>query len=255
MNIFKRELRAGLKPFLFWTLGLFFLVFIGMTKSIGLSAGGGPYADLADAFPRLVVAMMGLAGVDIGTFGGFYAVLAQYAAILTAVYAVWLGNAAVSRESVDKTYEFVFTKPRSRSFILAQKLMAGFVPLTAYCALDCVFSAAAKAAVPMDTENSFSFLPFAAGTWLTGLVFFSLAALFAAAAKNAERGSRFGNAAILICYALGVVYDMLENGGLVLFFTPFRYFAPDMLLRPARAPLRRLCLIVSAALCLSPSAL
>lgn len=123
MNILKRELKAGFKPFLFWTIGLFVLVFVGLTKSTGLSSGGEGIMDLVNAFPKVVLAIMGMVGIELDTFGGFYSVLAQFALILTSVYAVWLGNSAVGKESVDKTYEFIFTKPRSRSFILNRKLI------------------------------------------------------------------------------------------------------------------------------------
>ena len=140
MNLLSKEIKSGLKPFLFWTLGLFMFVFAGIVKSSAAMADGQFMVDLISKFPRIVVAAMGMANVDISQFGGFYAVLMQYIFVLTAVYAAHLGSRAVSRESVDKTYEFLFTKPRSRSFILAYKLLAGLVFLTIYAALNFVFS-------------------------------------------------------------------------------------------------------------------
>ena len=230
MNILKRELRAGLKPFLFWILGLFVLVFMGVVKSTGVSGGGESFQKLADSFPRIVLAVFGIMGIDIGSFGGYYAVLAQYAAIVTAVYAVHLGYNAVSRESVDKTYEFVFTKPRSRSFILARKLLAGFLYLTAFCILDYLFSAAATAKLGIEEDLTTEFWLFTLGSWLVGLLFFSLAVMFAAMARSAEKGSKLGNISILVGFAAGVAYDMMNNGGIVRLFAPFRYFTSSEVL-------------------------
>ena len=139
MNLFRRELKAGLKPFLLWTLGLFVFIFAGIVKSSAAMADGQFMTELISKFPRIVVAVMGMANVDIAQFGGFYAVLMQYVFVLTAVYAVHLGNNAVSRESIDKTYEFLFAKPRSRSFILARKLLSALVYLVAYAALNLWF--------------------------------------------------------------------------------------------------------------------
>ncbi len=248
MNILKRELKFGLKPFLFWSIGLFFLVFIGLTKGTGFTSGSEDIAKLLDAFPKVVLAMMGMTNINIGTFGGYYSVLTLFSAILTAVYAVWLGNSAVSKESIDKTYEFVFTKPRSRSFILAQKLLSGFIYLTVYNILNYIFSAGATSALKLDKSLTVSFLPFVAGIWFIGLIFFSLAVLFAAAVKNAERGARYGNTVILVTYIIGVVYDMLENGGAVRFFTPFKYFLPaDLAVGRVDILYICLCIIISAA--------
>ncbi len=247
MNILMRELKAGLKPFLFWSLGLLFFIFMGMTKATGLSGGGG-FSELAAAFPKIVTAMLLMSNADIDTFGGFYSVLAQYAALLSAVYAVWLGGGAVARESIDKTYEFLFTKPRSRSGILSLKLLAALIYLTAYAVLNGLLSAASAAALRLEGGAGVPFWAFSASAWLTGLAFFSLAAFFAAFRSSAERGLKLANAAVLVSYALGVLYDMLEKGGALRFFALFKYFLPTELLEGRLEPLfAALSLCVSAA--------
>lgn len=70
---------------------------------------------------------------------GYMGILFYYILICTVIYAVHLGTAAVSRESVDKTYEFVFTKPLSRTRILGWKLSAAFFYLLAFCIFNGVF--------------------------------------------------------------------------------------------------------------------
>ena len=248
MNILLRELKAGRKAFLFWSLGLFVLVFMGVVKSTGVTADGGGLAALLDSFPRVVLAVFGMAGADIGTFGGFYTVLAQYALVLVAIYAVHLGNSAVSREAVDKTYEFVFTKPRSRSFILAQKLLCALVYLVLYCALYFVFSAAATATLGLAEHQTALFLRVAGATLLTGVLFFAFGALFAAAAHNTETGARLGNALVLATFAAGVGYDLSDAGSPLRWFSPFRYFTTAELLSGKLNPVFMvLCLLVAAA--------
>jgi len=246
MNILKHELKAGLKSFLFWTLGLFVLVFSGVVKYTGVEAGGESAKKLIDSFPRIVRAVLGIVGLDIGSFGGYYAILAYYVIIVTAVYAVSLGGSAVSREAVDKTYEFVFTKPRSRSFILGYKLLAGFLFLTAFCLLDFIFSVLAVPALKLNEDMRLSMFLFALSAFLCGLVFFTASALFAASFSRAERGARLGNLVVLAAFALGVVYDMLENGSFLRIFTPFKYFSSAELLKGRFDPVyTALCLVIS----------
>ena len=69
MNLFRRELRTGLKPFLFWMIGLFVLCFAGIIKFESYTASGS-MEELIAAFPRVVLAVMGVVGVDIGTLEG-----------------------------------------------------------------------------------------------------------------------------------------------------------------------------------------
>ena len=84
--------------------------------------------------PKPVLALFGMSEVNIETLGGFYAVLEFYAMIVIGCYAVSLGTSAVLRESMDKTYEFLFTKPCGRLRILTVKV----VPLpTALSTLIC----------------------------------------------------------------------------------------------------------------------
>jgi len=248
MNLFRRELKAGLKPFLLWTLGLFVFIFAGIVKSSAAMADGRFMTELISKFPRIVIAVMGMANVDIANFGGFYAVLMQYVFVLTAVYAVHLGNNAVSRESIDKTYEFLFTKPRSRSFILARKLLSALVYLVAYAALNLLFSVLAVKQLTLNGDYTALFLRFSLALLLVGLVFGSFAAMCAASVASAERGARAGNLGVLAAYALAVVYDLLNKPGVVRLLTPFRYFLNIEVIEGTVQPLfAGLCLLLSAA--------
>jgi len=141
MNILKRECRANLKTFLFWNLGLFVLAFTGMTKFTGIAAatGGEDINKILNQFPKVILAVLGISSVDISTLAGYYSILAFYALICGAIYAIHLGNNAVSREIVDKTYEFIFTKPCTKTYVLGMKVIAGRLDL-GFLALSIVFN-------------------------------------------------------------------------------------------------------------------
>ncbi len=249
MHILKRELRAGLKPFLFWTLGLFVLVFAGMTKYTGIEAGGVSVNELLAQFPRVVQAVLGVVGIDIGTLGGYYAVLAYFALICISIYGIHLGGNAVSREATDKTYEFIFTKPRSRSYILLMKLAAGFLYLIAFSALNYAFSVGAVATLGLSENLHVEMLLFTVALFLVGGVFFALSAFLSAIARRADRGGFYGNLCFLMAFILGMVYDMLENGGLLQLLSPFKYFLPADLLSGRLDPVyAALCVGLSLAL-------
>jgi ABC-2 type transport system permease protein len=248
MNLFRKELKSGLKSFLFWTLGLFMFVFAGIVKSNAAMADGHFMTDLINQFPRIVVAVMGMANVDISNFEGFYSVLMQYIFVLTAIYAAHLGNGAVSRESIDRTYEFLFTKPRSRSFILARKLLAALVYLTIYACLNLLFSSLAFKQLSLTGDYTGLFARYSVVMWLIGLVFFSTAAMFSASFRASEWGARAGNLAVLAAYALAVVYDLVEKPGILRVFTPFRYFLNTDVISSVVQPLYAvLCLVLTAA--------
>lgn len=227
VNILKHELRAGLKAFLLWTLGLFFLVFVGMVKFTGLHGGGASsVTTLLEQIPKPILAVLGMAGIDVTTLGGYYAVLIYYALICIAIYSVSLGINLVNREVIDKTYEFLFTKPRTRSFILSIKLVVNTLYLAIFCILNCLFSFMAVAALKFENTIGNAIGLYSLVMFILGLMFMSLGAFVAVISKKTEKGSLYGNICILLVFVLGMVYDMLENGEFLRFFSPLKYFIP-----------------------------
>ena len=224
MNMLNRELSTGLKPFIFWMIGLFVLCFAGIIKFESYTASGS-MTDLLASFPRIVLAVMGAVGVDVGTLAGYTALLFYYVLVCAVIYAVHLGAAAVTRESVDKTYEFIFTKPCSRSRVLAIKLVSAYVYLLLFCAFNGVFVMMAvaylKTSGPMTGEIWFCALT----VFLVGTLFIALSAFFSAMAKRPEKGTLYGNLAFLYAFILGVVCNMLEDPGLLKLIAPFNYFS------------------------------
>jgi len=236
MNLFKRELRTGRKAFLLWLLGMFLLCFVGIIKYQSYTDSDS-MTELMASFPRIVLAVMGAVGLDISTLQGYMGILFYYILICTVIYAVHLGTAAVSRESVDKTYEFVFTKPLSRTRILGWKLSAAFFYLLAFCIFNGVFSMLAAAYLKTDESVGKSTFLFSLSVFLIGALFTALAAFFSAAAKQPEKGARYGNFAFFYALVLGMIYNMLEHPGLLRLISPFQYFLASDLISGKLDPL------------------
>ena len=231
MNILRQEFRQGLRPFLFWTLGLALLVLGGMVKFLGFTgADSGAVTAMLAELPRPVLAMFGMAGADVETLGGFYGVLQFYALLAVCCFAVQLGTASVLRERVDKTYEFLFTKPCGRLHVLWMKLLAGLGWLAGLCVLNAAFSLAAPGLYGLENTVGKSMLLFAAAAGLAALFFFSLSALLATACAVPERAVQLAYTVLLLCYGLAVAYDMDASLAPLRFFTPLRYFPAAELL-------------------------
>ena len=226
MNILKRELRTGRKAFIFWTIGLFLIVFAGMTKYTGFSGETGAL-EIFNTFPKIVLSVFGIVGVDISTLGGFYAIVVYYSIICAAIYGISLGCSAVNREEIDKTYEFIFTKPRSRSFVLTMKLLAGFIYMTLYSILSYIFSLVSIATLKIENTIKTPIVLLTVSMWFISILFFTLAAFIATIIKNPEKGSLYSNLAFILTFCLGIAYDMVENNSIIKIFSPLKYFLPN----------------------------
>lgn len=226
MNIIKRELKLGLKPFIFWSIGLFLLVFAGMIKFTGIGESGATITKITDQIPRIVQALLGLVDLDITTLGGYYAVLVFYVLLCACIYAISLATNAVSREEIDKTYEFIFTKPRSRSYILSMKMIASVLYLTGFMFLSLVFSFMGLQMLNLNVSLTNEIITFSATTYLVSLVYFSVAALISTVVKRAEQSGFIANMLFLVTFLVAIVVDMMEKPGLLRVLSPLKYFTP-----------------------------
>lgn len=223
MNLLKRELKVHRKAFLFWSLGLFVLCFAGIVKFESYTSSGS-MMELINSFPRIVLAVMGAVGLDMGTLSGYTALLFYYVLVCSCIYALHLGFSAVSRESVDRTYEFLFTKPRSRARLLGTKLTAAYLYYAAFCAVNALFALLAVKTLGTSERVTGEIWLCAFSVFLIGSLFLSLSACFSAYAIRPEKGAARGNLAFLCAFLLGIVYNMLERPGLVRLVSPMSYF-------------------------------
>lgn len=223
MNIFLREMRAGRRAFLFWMIGMLFLCF-EVVMEFGSYASGGAMEDLLAAFPRVVLAVMGIAGVNMATIRGCTAILFYYVLISAVVYAVILGAGVISRESVDRTHEFLFTRPRTRAHILAAKFAAAGASVALFSLMCAAFAYAAVGTLGDGEGATDVILACSLAVFLVSILFVALAAFLATAVQRPEKGSLLGNLAFLAAFVLGTVYNMLENPGALRLFSPLSYF-------------------------------
>ena len=231
MNIYKHDLKIGLKPFIFWTAGLAFLLLAGMAKFLGVSGGSGAeMAAVLDKIPKIFLIVLGMGEVDILSLGGYYIVLESYIAVCIVIYGVFLGSNAVARESIDKTYEFIFTKPCTRFYILFNKISAAFTYLTVLCILNIIFSYAAFIILDIDNTIVKEMILIGTANTLIGILFFSLSVFLAAFASRSEKGTGYGYKIFMLTYIASIIYDVFDRAKILKIFLPLKYFKSTDLL-------------------------
>ncbi len=252
MNIMRQEFKQEFKPFIIWTIGIGFLMFGGMVKFIGVSGTDtAAMAGFMSAFPKAVLALFGMAEADIETFGGFYAILQFFVMIAIACYGVHLGTNAVLRESNYKTYEFLFTKPYSRTRILGLKLAAGFLYLLLICILNAIFSYSAPALYGIMNDISMNMILFPIAVFLVSLLFFACSALISVWLHSPERAVQISYAVLLLTYAVSVVFDMDERFEILRPLTPFKYFRASELIDGKISYIYFAAVVIMTAICIT----
>ncbi|MBP7348037.1 MAG: ABC transporter permease subunit [Butyrivibrio sp.] len=229
MHIMLRELKAGWKAFLFWVIGLFFVIFAGTAKFEGIKEGGEAVKVMMESFPRIVKAMFGMVGLSPISLEGYYGILMYYVLICAAVYGMNLGSGVIGREVGDHTAEFLFSKPMRRGRILRDKLLTDGMYLVLFCLLNAGFSIAALMTMGKKESIYAEILAYTIAAFLVGLWFFTLNVMLSVIVRTPMGGSTAGMIVLLIAFIGSVLYDMFQKAAVMRVFTPFRWFLPQQL--------------------------
>lgn len=129
MNMFLHELKAYRKSTIIWTLSLVALVILFLSMFPSFSKDAEEFKKLLEGFPVELRKAIGLSIDSIATLLGFYSYAFLYLKLAGAIQAMNLGTSILSKESREKTADFLLTKPVKRSQVVTAKVMAAFVSL------------------------------------------------------------------------------------------------------------------------------
>lgn len=236
MNIFLRELKAHGKGLIFWSLGMFFLVASGMAKYAGYKQAGQSIVALLAGIPRTVSVVLGFADFDLTTAAGFYGVLFLYVVVMGAVHASLLGANIIAKEERDRTSEFLYARPVSRSTALTGKLLAGLANIVV---LNLVTLASSLYLVDYFGEGesaSGDILTLMLGLFLLQLIFFSIGALVAGTVKKPRSAASLSTSVMFLTFILSFFIKINESLEFLKYASPFNYFDASAVMKDGLDP-------------------
>ena len=224
MNVFLKELKAHRRSLIFWCIGVFLMVAAGMGKYAGMAAGGQSMNDLISKMPKAIQSIIGAGVYDLSTASGFYGVLYLYLALMAAVHASILGAGVLSREEQDKTAEFLFAKPASRSRIVIFKLLAAFVNIIVFNGVTLLSSLAIVGKYSHGEAVSDDILKLMGGMFILQLIYLLTGTGISAVSRNPRAASSIATGILLATFLLSMGIDINNKLEGLKYFTPFKYF-------------------------------
>ncbi|MFT8871862.1 MAG: ABC transporter permease subunit [Sporolactobacillus sp.] len=226
MNVFVRELKANRHALIIWCACLFLGVLSGMSKYTAYSSNRAG-AEAINALPQTLRALLGMGHFDVATMSGFFAMLFLYIELAAALHAALLGSSVIAKEERGKTNEFLMTKPRSRSAILAAKLCAA---LTNVLILNVVGWISSLAVVPMfnkGIEITSEIDIFFTSLIAIQLIFLTLGVLLATGLKQMGSSGPAAAAIVVGCYLISDVTSLSNRLDALNVLSPFKYYSAD----------------------------
>ncbi|MGI8313750.1 ABC transporter permease subunit [Halobacillus mangrovi] len=230
MNLFWREMKAHRKSLIIWCIGMILLIASGMGKYAGFSSSGQSMDELMGAMPESLKTITGMGSFDLSLATGFYGVLFLYMVLLATVHAVLLGATIISKEERDKTAEFLFVKPVSRTKVIVTKMLAALtnvLVLTVVSAVTSLFMVGYYSDGEPYIENV---LVTIIGMLILQVLFLGIGTMVGASYKKSGKAATLSSAILLLAFLLSVAVDLSDALDGVKYVTPFKYFEADQVM-------------------------
>ena len=245
MNIFLRELRAGIKSLVIWSVIIALLIVVATAK-FSAFAGNPDMLAILDSMPKPLLDAFGMQSFNLTTVSGFYGLMLIYLGLMGAIAAAMWGSGIISKEERDRTVEFSLVLPVSRSRVITAKALAALVNCVALVLISWGVSALAVQSYNPD-RAFFDFLRLEMlAMGLIELIFLAVGLLLGCAMKQYKRAGSTAVSLILVTYFMSVISAMHKDLDFLKYFTPFRYYDAAVFLHSGQ--LEGKFLLISAAI-------
>jgi len=229
LNIYIHELKALFKSFITWACAICGIAMIFMLFYPIIREDMDNFLSLLDNFPPAMKAFFGIVSENFSSALGFYTFGFMYIMLFASIQAMNIGVSILSKETREKTADFLLTKPVSREKILTCKILSA---LTVFVMTNAVYFAVSTWLVAGFSDGGFDFhklLLINLTVFFLQLIFFSIGLAISAPAKKLKSVLPVSLGTVFAFFAISAFAVTSESDALR-YITPFQYFKTDYIL-------------------------
>lgn len=229
MNIVKRELRSNLKSIIIWSIAMTFLVTIWMLEYESF-AKNPAINDFMASMPQGMLAALGMQDLTLTSLNGFIASIVLYLYLLLGMQAVLLGSSIISKEERDRTAEYLFTLPISRSKVILGKAISAIINLAILNII--TLSSMIISTINYDKgEDFYSFIGVIfVSIFIIQMIFLSIGMFVSAINKRHKKSGNISVGILMITFLISSLINMVDSVDFLKYITPFKYFESSYIL-------------------------
>lgn len=238
MNIYLHELKVNFKSACVWLVTILILTAIMVFMYIGISDDIDLFKQVLSNFPESLRVAFGISIDRIeSALGYFSSFVLSMILVSVATQAMILGMSILSKEVREKTADFLYSKPVTRSQIITSKLLAG---LTIFVVSNVIFITMLYFSLSYVTSTSFDFNTFMLLALIPSIIeilFFTLGTFISSLMKKVKGALPISLGVVFGLYLLSSFADAKMRALL-----PFKYFDPNYILDNSKYELKYLLL-------------
>lgn len=226
MVLFLRELARNRKSFIIWAVCLV-LSNIGMLSLYPTFADQAKtYSDMIKQMPEAMVGGLGMDKLDFANIIHYFAYIFLYIILFAGVYSMLLGSGIVSKEEDDKTIEFLYSKPITRTSIVTAKSMCVLFYITLLNTLIIAADFITFELIKREDYSISSFILIHAGAYLMQLTFAAIGIFLSMFVVKAKSVFPISIGIIIGTFFLSFASGVSEKLETLKYLSPFKYVSP-----------------------------
>ncbi|MDP4145156.1 MAG: ABC transporter permease subunit [Bacillota bacterium] len=224
MNIYLHELRSLRKSTMIWTVALIALAAMYLSIYPSMAKDAEDFKKLLGGYPAPVRAALGINLDYITSILGFYSMIFSFITLCGAIQAMNLGVSILSKESRERTADFLLVKPVSRTTIVSAKLLAAFTMILVTNIIFYAFSSILANTVKTADFSSKLFFMINLTLFFIQLIFLALGVVVSVFFNNLKSVLPISLGVVFGTYIIGALLAAGKNDDAARFLSPFRYF-------------------------------
>lgn len=224
MNIYLYELKSLKKSTIIWVCSLIGLAALYLSLYPSMAKDAKDFKTLLENYPANIRAMLGINLDNITSILGYYSMVIAFVVLCGAIQAMNLGISILSKESRERTADFLLVKPVSRTSIVTAKLLASFTIIIITNILYCLASSFLAAIVKVDDFSLKTYLMINLTMFFIQLIFLSVGLVVSVFFKKIKNVLPISLGFVFGFYLIGALLTVGKDANSTRFLSPFKYF-------------------------------
>lgn len=223
MNIFKFELKTNIKGIIIWSISIICIVCLFASMFTIYTEAKEQVFSILETYPPQTLSIIGIGDLEtIFTYNGFFAFSITYVLLAVSIMNVYFGVNIFGREKITKTSDFLFTKPKKRTKVFVEKLLAIFTVLIIINVF--LFSSAYVMFLIYGSASNFNtYLLMVISIFFIELVFVSIGILIANFATKIKNPGGIATITVFSFFIIHLLQNILKEDK-IKYINPFGYF-------------------------------
>lgn len=230
MNIYVYELRTLRKSTSIWGASIVGLTALMLSMYPTFVADAEQFMQLLSSLPTEVLQAFGVQLESLFSIIGYYSYIFTYIVLCGAIQAMNLGLSFLSKETREKTADFLLAKPITRMQIVTAKLCAAITSLLITQVVYLISSILIVSFITSEEYDRGIFLLILISFSIIQCIFFAIGCLLSVILPKIKSVLPVSLAIVFGFYIIGLFSASIVDDGLRA-FTPFKYFEPSSMIK------------------------